>query len=174
MSADEFSRPVRLDKIGAARSLSLEADGAERAALAKRFGLPAIDSLTAEVTLTDRGDDIHLSGTLRASVAQTCVASGAPVRAELDDKLDILFRPPPAAAKPDEEIELDEAEMDVMFHDGATIDVGEAVAQSLWLALDPYPRSPDAEAALREAGVKGEEEAGPFGALAGLRDKLRP
>jgi hypothetical protein len=63
--------------------------------------------------------------------------------------------------------------MDVVFYDLAAIDVGEAVAETLLLSLDPYPRAPGAEAALRAAGVKGEEEAGAFGALAGLRDKLK-
>ena len=55
MTAPEFSRPVRVDTLGAApRRLSLEADAAERAALARRFGLVAIDRLAAEVALTRR------------------------------------------------------------------------------------------------------------------------
>ena len=60
-----------------------------------------------------------------------------------------------------------------VFYDGAAIDVGEAVAETLSLSLDPYPRAPGAEEALEAAGVKSEEEAGPFAALAGLRDKLK-
>ena len=76
-------------------------------------------------------------------------------------------------AAPEEEVELSESEMDVVFHDGAAIDVGEAVAETLSLGLDPYPRAPGADEALKAAGVKSEEEAGPFAALAGLRDKLK-
>ncbi|NNC73859.1 MAG: DUF177 domain-containing protein, partial [Sphingomonadaceae bacterium] len=38
--------------------------------------------------------------------------------------------------------------------------------------LAPFPRADDADAALREAGAISEEEAGPFGALKGLRDRL--
>jgi hypothetical protein len=37
------------------------------------------------------------------------------------------------------------------------------------LALDPYPRSAGADAALKEAGVLSEIEAGPFAALAKLK-----
>jgi uncharacterized metal-binding protein YceD (DUF177 family) len=60
-----------------------------------------------------------------------------------------------------------------MFHDGQTIDLGEAVAQSLGLALNPYPRSLEAERALKAAGVKGEEDAQPVaGAFASLKDLL--
>ena len=40
------------------------------------------------------------------------------------------------------------------------------------LALDPFPRGPNAAAALREAGVISEEEAKPLGALAGLKAQL--
>jgi len=59
-----------------------------------------------------------------------------------------------------------------VFHDGAAIDLGGAIADTLALALDPYPRSAAAETALREAGVLSEEEAGPFAALAQLKKAL--
>lgn len=172
MTEPEFSRPIKLDTLGAApRAEQIEADAEEREALARRFGLLALDALDAELTLVRDGDAVTLTGRLRALAAQACVASGAPVPAEVDEAIDLHFRPAPAAGRADEEIELGEGEMDVLFHDGSAIDIGEAVAQSLALALDPYPRAPDAEAALREAGVKSEAEAGPFAALAALKNK---
>ena len=72
----------------------------------------------------------------------------------------------------DEEFELGADELDTLFHDGQAIDLGAAIADSLALGLDPYPRSPNAEEALRQAGVISEEEAGPFAALAALKGKL--
>lgn len=172
MAEAEFSRPVKLDALGGEpRALAISADEAERRALAKRFGLLALDSLEAELGLVRDGDMVTLTGRLGARATQACVASGAPVPALIDEPIALLFRPTSAEAGPDEEVELDEAELDVLFHDGAAIDVGEAVAQSLALALDPYPRAPDAEAALRQAGVRSEAEAGPFAALATLKDK---
>ena len=56
-----------------------------------------------------------------------------------------------------------------VFYTGGAIDLGEAAAETLALVLDPFPRSPGAQAALREAGVLNEEEAGPFAALAKLK-----
>jgi hypothetical protein len=97
-----------------------------------------------------------------------------PVEAEVEEDFRIEFRPQIAEGSPEEEIELSEAECDVVFYSGAFVDLGEAVAETLSLSLDPYPRSPEAESVLREAGVKDEAEAGPFGALAALRDKLKP
>jgi hypothetical protein len=103
---------------------------------------------------------------------QSCVASATPLPASVAEDFSITFRPEPVAGTPEEEVELGEAELDVMFYDGASIDLGEAVAQTLALHLDPYPRSPDADNALKEAGVVDEASAGPFGALAALKDKL--
>ncbi len=177
MTGPEFSRPVRLDTLGEApRAMEVAAGPEERAALAKRFGLVALDRLDAALTLSRTGDEVAVHGTLQASVVQACVASGAPVPADLAAPFDILFRPMAEAKAAEEEIELSESEMDVVFYDRAEIDVGEAVAETLALALDPYPRTPEAESILRDAGVKpeGEEETGPFAALAALKGKLKP
>lgn len=174
MSAPEFSRPVRIDALGEApHRLTVEADEGERAALAKRFGLISLDALGAEVALSRRGDAIRASGLVAGAVTQSCVASGVPVEARIDAPFELLFRPQPEGASQDEEIELGEQELDTIFYEGGAVDIGEAAAETLFLNLDPYPRAPGAEEALASAGVKGEEEAGPFAALAGLRDKLK-
>ena len=175
MTTPEFSRPVPLETLGEApRRIEIEADGAERAALAARFGLNAIGGLAAAAELTRGGEEVIATGRIAAEVTQTCVVTGAPVEARLDEPFALRFRPLPGPAKPDEEIELGESELDVGFYEGGAIDLGEAAAETLALALDPYPRSAEAETALQQAGVKSEEEAGPFGALAELRDKLKP
>jgi uncharacterized metal-binding protein YceD (DUF177 family) len=106
---------------------------------------------------------------LRASLEQSCVVTGAPVPAHLDEPFELLFVPEPTEATPDEEIELRDGDCDMIFHDGATIALGDAIADTLALSLDPYPRSAGAEAALKEAGVLSEAEAGPFAALAKLK-----
>ena len=173
----EFSRPVRIDTLGAGlRRVEIEANPEERAALAARFALVSIDRLSAEAEVSRSGDTVIATGRLDAAVVQSCVASGEPVPATLAEDFRIEFRPQPDASHPDEEVELGEAELDVVFYDGAAIDLGEAVAETLSLALDPFPRSPAAEAALRQAGVKSEEEAraasSPFAVLKGLKDKL--
>ena len=172
---NEFSRLYRLDTLSAEpRSVAIEASPEEREALARRFGLVSLDSLEGEAELRRSGDSVTASGSLRARVTQSCVASDEPVEAEVAEDFRVEFRPPPEGG-PDEEIELGEGELDTVFYEGGAVDLGEAVAQSLALGLDPYPRSPAAEAALREAGVKSEEEAriesSPFAALAALKGK---
>ena len=174
MTQPEFSRTVRADTIGTeARRLHVEAEDSERQALARRFGLIGIDRLDADVEVIRVTADIVARGQVRAAVRQSCVATGEPVLGEIEESFAVHFRPSPAAGGgPEDEIELGEDEMDVIFTDAGQVDVGEAVAQTLALHLDPYPRAPGAEAALKEAGVMDEGEAGPFGALAALKDKL--
>ncbi|HTU13255.1 MAG TPA: DUF177 domain-containing protein [Allosphingosinicella sp.] len=176
MIAPEFSRPVRIDTLGEQpRAMAIAAEPAERAALARRFGLLGLDRLEAELAIARAGETVTVDGTLQADLVQACVASGAPVPAALIVPFDILFRPQPAPGRADEEVELSESELDVVFYDRAEVDLGEAVAETLSLNLDPYPRAPAADAVLREAGVRqeGEEEKGPLAAaLAGLKDKL--
>lgn len=176
MTVSEFSRTYRIDQIGERpREVAIEAGPEERAALAARFGLIEIHSLRADAALARRDEEVRARGTVEADVIQRCIATGEAVPERIEEPFELLFRPPPEAAAPDEEIELGETEMDVVFYDGAAVDLGEAVAETLSLALDPFPRGPGAEEALRAAGVKSEEEAkaqaSPFAALAGLKGK---
>jgi len=164
----EFSRPQRLDTIGAGESrVSVEADTAERAALARRFGLIAIDRLAADYAIRRDAAGIVARGHLSGAVVQPCSVTGDRVPAKIEEDFAIRFVP--EGGGNDDEVELSEDDCDTVFYSGGAIDLGEAAAETLALALDPFPRSPGAEAALREAGVLGEEEAGPFAALAKLR-----
>ena len=78
----EFSRPYRLDAIGGEkRAVHIEADEAERAALAARFGLVSIAMLEADATIRREGVRVWAEGRLkgRAQVSMhftTLVLSG--------------------------------------------------------------------------------------------------
>lgn len=172
----ELSRPLTLDAARRTRApVEVVADADERSALARRFHLVSIDQLTAALGVAVEGQVILINGTLNADAVQNCVATGEPVSAHVTTP--IALKLVPAAdlevAEAEAEIELSGDDLDVVEYDGAAIDLGEIVAQSLALALDPWPRHPDADAILRAAGVKSEEEAGAFGALAALRDTLK-
>lgn len=174
MTAPEFSRPVRIDTLGEGRrTIAIEANEAERAALAVRFGLLSVGVLSAEAVLRREGMTIFAEGRLRASVEQACVASGAPVPAAIDETFGLRFVPEQPIEE-GAEIELAPDDWDTIDYAGGAVDLGEAAAETLALSLDPFPRAPDADTALREAGVLSEDEAvsGPFAALKSLKDKL--
>jgi uncharacterized metal-binding protein YceD (DUF177 family) len=168
----EFSRRVLLDRIGSSPfSDKIKANADERAALAKRFGWIELDTLTADFVLTERAGGVDVEGQFRATLSQPCVVTGDPVSADIDQKFKVRFVDPAILASGEEdEVELSENDLDVMETDDGAIDLGEAVAQTLALAVDPFPRSKAASARLKEAGVvaEGEEHTGPFAGLKGL------
>ncbi len=168
----DFAHRLALDRIRDGDRMDLTADDAERRAIAERLRLGELKRFEAHVVLSKIGSMVRASGRLHASLDQSCVVTGEPVAANVDEAFELMFVPEPKGAAPDEEIELSPSECDTLFHDGAAIDLGEALADTLALAVDPYPRSPAAEAVLKEAGVISEEEAGPFGALAQLKARM--
>ena len=168
----EFDQRLPLDQIRDGDRLDLNADEAECTAIAERLGLLRLDRFDAHAVLSRDGRKIRATGRIKASLEQSCVATGDPVPVHVDEPFDILFLPEPRTGRADEEIELGSQELDTMFHDGSAIELGSAIVDSLALALDPYPRSAGADAALKEAGVLSEEEAGPFAALAALKERL--
>ncbi len=167
MSRD-FGLRLPIDQISEGKRIDLVADDQECAAIARRLGLVSINRLEAHAVVERDGTEVRAAGRIKAALEQSCVASGEPVRAHVDEPFQLLFLPEPSG-RPDDEVELGAEDLDVVFHDGAAIEIGSAIADTLALALDPFPRGPNADAALKAAGVLNEEQAGPFAALAKLK-----
>src|SRR5215470_344336 len=90
----EFSRPVRLDELSQhEHSYEIEAGEAERAALARRFGLESIGRLKAAVGLRSEAADrrVRLRGHFEADVVQSCVVTLEPVPAQLAGDFEVLY-----------------------------------------------------------------------------------
>lgn len=166
----EFSRPVDLRQITAA-PLILTATQAERAALAARFALVRIDRLEATIALVAHGDTVSAKGRLRAAWVQPCAVSGEDLAQSADEPVALRFVPARTDHLADEEIELSATDLDDIEYAGTSFDLGEAVAQTLALAIDPFATGPRAEAARKAAGIVSETESSPFAALAGLKLK---
>jgi uncharacterized metal-binding protein YceD (DUF177 family) len=166
MTLPEFSRSVDIRHLGA-QPVKLVADEAERAALAERFGLVAVERLEATVSLEADGDEVAAKGTLSAEIVQSCAVSGDDLPVAISEPLALHFVPESAA--PDEEVELSEEELDDIPYTGTAFDLGEAVAQSLALAIDPYAAGPEADAVRKETGLTDKQASGPFAALASLK-----
>jgi uncharacterized metal-binding protein YceD (DUF177 family) len=152
----------------------IEASPEERAALATRFGLGAVARLRAEVTLEQKPRAIRATGRLKAEIMQPCAISAEDFPVTIDEPVDLRFVE--ASARPmteDEalEIELEADDCDEIEYAGEMFDLGEAVAQTLGLAIDPYAEGPNADAARKAAGIMAEgEQDGPLAALlAGLK-----
>jgi uncharacterized metal-binding protein YceD (DUF177 family) len=175
----EAGELVRLVKPRAlpAGSLTIEATEAERAALAGRFGVTAIHRLEAAVDFETKEGAVLANGTLAATIEQPCAVTQDDFVYAVEEPLTLRFVPAGAIAEfsPDEEIELDSEDLDEIAYEGDAFDLGEAIAQTLALAIDPYREGPGANAARKAAGITSDEEQTPSGplaeALAALKDK---
>ncbi|MDE2302074.1 MAG: DUF177 domain-containing protein [Sphingomonadales bacterium] len=169
MPPPEFSRRVDIREIGPA-PLHLAATAAECAALARRFDLVAIEALSALVDLVEDGAMIRATGRMTADVIQSCAVSAEDLRVHIEAPLALRFlRDTPMGGT---EIELSAEDCDDIGFSGTAFDLGEAVAQSLELAIDRFAVGPGA--ARVRAGLADPRATGPFAPLAALRAKDEP
>ena len=130
--------------------------------MAERFGFLEVRALQADLRIVQVAKGSwDVRGRLTAEVVQACGVTGDAVPETVDFELEERYVQ--AVGSEDEiVVDLDEAEP----LDGGRIDLGEMVAQSLALAVTPWPRSKDAPASF-EAGE--DERPHPFAGLASLK-----
>jgi uncharacterized metal-binding protein YceD (DUF177 family) len=164
----EFSRFAEIDNLPPGGSIhTIVALPGERAALAERFALVALERLEARVRLAPlAGGLVRLDAELIADVVQECVVTLEPIATRVEDHFSLLYGGPEEGGA--EVVLSGEAEL-VEPLSGNTIDIGETVAQQLSLALDPFPRAPGAETPAPTP--EDDPPASPFAALAKWRKR---
>ena len=137
----ELHRPLPVDAIPAGGlDYVVEANDAELAALAVRMRLPALSSFRCRFRLSpDLAGGIMAEGALEAEVVQTCVVTLEDFAATVAEQFAVRFVP--AGTETDD---VDPEAIDEIPYAGGVLDLGEAAAEQLALALDPYPRAPGA------------------------------
>jgi hypothetical protein len=147
LRATELSRPVAVADLAPDDETELEviADEAERQALARRFSLLELRRLEAKIGMRRSDALVRVRVSVSAEVVQNCVVTLEPVTSEVRESAEISFAPPTRDAARRGSVWVD-AEGDDPPEPlvGATVDVGEIVAEQLGLGLDPYPRRPGA------------------------------
>jgi uncharacterized metal-binding protein YceD (DUF177 family) len=135
--APEFSRPLDVARVPAHGSTERIAANAEECArLARRLDLPAIHELKAELFAKPwRGGGMKVTGEIIADLEEVSVISLEAFRHEVRLPVERYFLPGPPA---DDDSQADDIDAIVAGH----IDLGEVVAETLALELDPYPRKP--------------------------------
>jgi uncharacterized metal-binding protein YceD (DUF177 family) len=156
----------------------LEADQATRVAMAEVAGLREIISASASLDVTpDRGGRFHVTGRVRARIGQTCVVTLDPIENDIDEPIDLMFAPPeqiPVLA----DLVDDAADSDREIPDppepieNGFIDLGRLATDALLLAIDPYPRKPDA--VFKPVITAPDPEDHPFAALKALKVSAKP
>ena len=156
----------------------IEADAAIRSAVADIGGLREVLSAQASFDVTPQsGGRYHVTGRVRARIGQTCVVTLEPMESDIDESIDVIFAPPEQipelSALVDEAAESEEEIPDPPEPiENGIIDLGRVATDALYLAVDPYPRKPDAVfEPLVEAA---DPEDHPFAALKALKADAKP
>ncbi|ODT70764.1 MAG: hypothetical protein ABS75_11600 [Pelagibacterium sp. SCN 63-23] len=168
-----FDAIVRIDKLpSAGRTLSLDADEAERIAIAEVMNIVSVERFVANLTIAPIRGGLRALGRLDAQVTQASVVSFEPVPETISEEIDRVFlhgprdHQPPA---PGSEVFIDLEDDDFPDHiDGPEVDLSALLLETLALALSPYPRREGEALDTLGVGVD-EPEAGPFAGLASLK-----
>lgn len=177
-SGPEFRRLVEVAKLDHdERRIEFTATAEERQALAKRFGILAIEDLSGEAFVRAiGGGGAQARVTFTSTVVQASVVTLEPVTARIDEAFEVDFLPvaesvatrsfeeedvDPAAAEPPGEV------IDGWF------DLGGMVAEYLALSMDQYPRGAGEEFGEYRDAEDGEpaKQEGPLGALKHWRSR---
>ena len=154
----ELSRRIQVRTLGTGQSgtvldTTVEADPAECLALARRLAVPAVQSVQCRFRISgaDASGRVTADGLLQARLDQVCVVTLDEFTATVTERFTVRFVPADQMprqlpsddeADDDGEAALDPDEDDDLPYINGTIDLGEAAAEQLALALDPYPRKP--------------------------------
>jgi hypothetical protein len=150
--------------------LDFEADQATREAMAEIADLREIQSASAsfDLSLKSRGR-VRVSGHARARIGQTCVVTLDPIENDIDEPIDLIFAPAEQTSQlsdlVDKAVESDEENPEALIN--GVIDLGRLATDVLFLAVNPYPRKPDA--AFEPLVEAADPEDHPFAALKALQ-----
>lgn len=157
-SGDDRSRPpfsyaVKVGHISANPvTVRISADERERAGLAKLWKVSSVEELSAEMQIARwKKDGVRVRGHVTARLTQSCVVTLEPVESVISEEFEQIFVPEGsklARIMTGENAEMvldpDGPDLPETF-EGDTIDAGVTVAEMVALAIDPYPRKPDAQ-----------------------------
>lgn len=179
MSAPDRTRiegaSIRLDSMPAAgRDVEVTPSADERAAIAAQIGVTSVDTLEVRLHAVRFRGGIRVTGRLSASVAQPSVVTLEPLTQQIGEPIDRIFLPGGEkhyAGPANAEIFVDLEGDDVPDHfEGNEADLSDLIVETLALAVDLYPREPDAR--LEDTGFKPDVATdSPFAALKALKPK---
>ena len=178
-TADPWSVPVIVVQIpDTGLHRDIEADPAARDAMAGVAGLREVLSARASLDVTpEHGGRVHVTGRVRARVGQTCVVTLDPIENEIDEPIDLIFAPPEQIPELSDLVD-EAAESESEIPDppepiiNGVIDLGRLATDALFLAVDPYPRRPDAVFEPLIAAADPMDH--PFAALQALQRDAKP
>lgn len=163
-------------------SITLEADEKEREGLAKLWKIVGVKSLKADLKMSRwKRDGLRIAGTFVGELVQDCVVSLKPIPTRIEDEFVNHFVPDTSKLARQDNLQNGEVIIDIDGPDipdtftGNTIDIAAVVTEFAAMAIDPYPRDPEAEIAekFQRGSDDDDKSPSPFAALASIKSELK-
>ena len=165
-SLDWTEDTTAVPEAGLERRRTVSADDCR--ALAETLAVSAIDSMSATYRISAKSSGRYrLDGRITARVVQPCVVTLDPVTQTIDEPLSFELWPAdqiPKEERTEVEVDLDDAPEP---YSGTTLPVGRLVYEVLAAAIEPFPRSENAE--LDATATPEPAKQSPFAVLATLK-----
>jgi len=145
VTAPEWSRIVRIDKLGAQLySQDIKANADELRALTQRLKVDEVENVSADVSVQLMASgDVLVKASFQARVTQTCGVTLEPIVSDISSDFKVTYTESGMLSEASEEEEIvgldDDFDPPEALVDGK-IDIAEAVVEHLALELDPFPR----------------------------------
>jgi len=170
----EFSRPFDVREMAPeGASEAINADSAECAAIAGRFGVESMQSLSVTMNIQPwKRGGFRVRGDASAEITQICVVTLEPFEQVVNASLDQVFVEKSSKLVADDtDIVVSIDDEDIGYIDDGSIELGEFVVEALCLELDPYPRKEGAELPVSSTGEPSDEvkKENPFAVLKQLK-----
>ena len=172
----EFSRLISIFDIEAdGFEVKFSANSKECDALAKRFSIKHIQSLSAKLIFSnpDRESLPNLEAKYVAEITQICVVTLEPITSIIESKFCCTFKENDASDIEEElEFNINDVDPPELIDDGF-FDAGELVSEHLLLEIDPFPRVVGAEFCQTKmySAPKAKNKFNPFETLKKLQTK---
>lgn len=156
-STPEFSVEIVLDDLPkGGRHFVLKANEVERAAVATRLGVLAVELFSGDLRVTATKLRFAVRGNVVARLKRECVVSLEEITEEVGEPFEVDFvRRSATQEADDEEISLDSPEI----HSDPKFDIGELLVQQLSLAMAPFPKKQGASGLTAEFATQEETSA---------------
>ncbi len=174
--SETFSWPVNVGHISKNPvTAHVEADERQRKALARRWNIPAVESVEGDFDLSRwKRDGVRVKGRVKASLIQNCVVTLEPVRETIEEEVEALFVPEGSRLARVDTHETGEMVVDAEGPDmpetftGDSLDIAAICEEFIVLAMNPYPRKEGAAFTPPSDEVRNEpEKVSPFAGLKG-------
>lgn len=129
---------LHIDQLQALTQVSVDFDAQQCRIPQEEIG-KFMTPIHLEAQVRKVGEEISIEGQVSASLQMNCARCLRPHREEFDEAFDVTYLPYPEELNTKDELELDEADMNIVYYTGEEIDLTDLVHDQVLLLIPVKP-----------------------------------